>query len=100
MILIFPGEDQFLSDMLQLSPVGLGSGLSHLFSGVGGLPTSSSYCHILVGRTDGHRERLVQVGLVCGDGDVDVHGCQDTPTHCPVTLQTRQTLERTKTPQF
>ena len=66
MILIFPGEDQFLSDMLQLSPVGLGSGLSHLFSGVGGLPTSSSYCHILVGRTDGHRERLVQVDLICG----------------------------------
>ena len=87
MILIFPGEDQFLSDMLQLSPVGLGSGLFHLFSGVGGLPTSSSYCHILVGRTDGHRERLVEVGLVCGDGDVDVHVSDDAVSEGPVALK-------------
>jgi len=67
-ILIFPGEDQFL------------------FSGVGGLPTSSSYCHILVGRTDGHCERLVEVGLVCGDGDVDVHVSDDAVSEGPVAL--------------
>jgi len=57
-----------------------------LFSSVLSWSTGPPSCDVLVSRVDGHRDRLVQVGPVCGDGDVDVHGCQDTPTHCPVTL--------------
>jgi len=67
-ILVFPGETQYL------------------FRGVASLPTRSSHNHILGGRTDGHRDSLVDVDLVCGDGDVHVHVSDDTVANSPVAL--------------
>ena len=72
--------------MVVLSPEVV-SGLSHLFRGVARLPTRSSHNHILGGRTDGHRDSLVDVDLVCGDGDVHVHVSDDTVANSPVALK-------------
>ena len=99
---VLPPKTQFLNNhivtilstrLLPLQPP------SHLFSSVLSCPARSARGDVLVGRVDGHRDGLVEVGLVCGDGDVDVHGSQDTASNSPVALEVRETLKASKTPQ-
>jgi len=65
---VFPPEAQFL------------------FSSVLSRATGSSRRDVLVSRVDRYRDGLVQVQLVCRDGDVDVHGSHDAGPNSPVAL--------------
>lgn len=57
-----------------------------LFGCVQSLPTVTSRSDVLVSRVDRDRDGLVEVDLVCGDGDVHVHGGEDTGSDSPVSL--------------
>ena len=72
----------------------------HLFSSVLCWATGSSCRDVLVSRVDRDSDGLVEVDLVSGDGDVDVHGSHDAATHSPVTLLTRETAGWSKTSEI
>ena len=63
---------------------------TYLFGCVQSLPTVTSCSDVLVSRVDRDRDGLVEVDLVCGDGDVHVHGGEDTGSDSPVSLTVRE----------
>ena len=84
---VFPPKAQFLDNYIaNMTRETDSPPPTYLFGCVQSLPTVTSRSDVLVSRVNRDRGGLAEVGRVCGDGDVDVHGSEDTGADSPVTL--------------